>query len=250
MRHSLEGKVALVTGAGSGIGRAVACAYAREGARVIVADRDSVGGEGTCELIISSGGEAIFNQADVTLDECHQELVATALQHYGGLHIACNNAGIGGAPVDVGDCPPEAWQKIIEVNLTGVFLAMHRQLPALVAGGGGAIVNVASVMGMVGFAGHAAYTAAKHGVVGLTRSAGLEYATRNVRVNAVGPAFIDTPMLRDLPEVHREALAALHPVGRLGQSEEVAELVLWLSSEKASFVTAAYYPVDGGFLAR
>ncbi len=250
MTALLKDKAALVSGAGSGIGRAVARLYASHGARVVVADRDKTSGEETCHLIVAAGGEAIFQQAEVTCDESHESLIATALGHYGGLHIACNSAGVGGQPADVGDCSVEDWQRIIDINLTGVFLAMRRQLPAMVANGGGAIVNMASIMAQAGFAGHAAYTASKHAVVGLTKSAGLEYARRNIRVNAVGPGFIETPLLRDLPDAERLALADLHPVGRLGQPDEVAELVLWLSSDKASFVTAGYYAVDGGYLAR
>lgn len=250
MKALLQNKVALVSGAGSGIGRAIALLYAQEGARVVVADRDSASGEQTCAQILAAGGEAIFQRAEATRDEDHLTLVEIAIQHYGGLHIACNNAGVGGSPADVADFSLEDWHRIIDVNLSGVFYAMRRQLPALLASGGGAIVNIASIMSQAGFGGHAAYTAAKHGVLGLTRSAGVEYATRGIRVNAVGPGFIETPLLLSLPAEQRQALAEQHPIGRLGQPGEVAELVAWLSSEKASFVTAAYYPVDGGYLAR
>ncbi len=244
--------VALVTGAASGIGRAIALAYARSGAKVVVSDTQREGGEQTVALARAAGGDALFVAADVSQAADCDALVARTLAHYGRLDMACNNAGIGGELAPTADYPVQAWNEVIAVNLTGVFLCMKAQIPALLAAGGGAIVNVASILGAVGFANAPAYTAAKHGVLGLTKAAALEYGAQGVRINAVGPAFIHTPMIERLESdpATQQALVAMHPIGRLGQPEEVAELVLWLSSRAASFVTGAYYPVDGGFLAR
>lgn len=249
----LKDKVALVTGAASGIGRAVALAYAREGAKVLVSDLHAAGGDETVALIRGAGGEAVFAAADVADPASGPALVQRAVQAFGRLDIACNNAGIGGAQAATADYPDDAWQQVIAVNLSGVFYGMKAQITQMLAQGqGGAIVNIASILGQVGFASAPAYTAAKHGVVGLTKAAGIEYGSRGVRVNAVGPAFIHTPMIAGLEAdpAGAQALRALHPIGRLGEPAEVAELVLWLSSPAASFVTAAYYPVDGGYLAR
>jgi NAD(P)-dependent dehydrogenase (short-subunit alcohol dehydrogenase family) len=248
----LQGKVSLVTGASSGIGRAIALAYAREGAKVVVSDVNVAGGEETVSLVREQGGDAIFVPADVSRAEDCQRLVERTLAHYGRLDAACNNAGIGGELGPTADYVDEAWQQVIGVNLSGVFYCMKHQIPAMLRHGGGAIVNMASILGQVGFAGAPAYVAAKHGVVGLTKTAALEYSAQGLRINAVGPAFIHTPMIAGLESdpANKQQLVSLHAVGRLGEPEEVAELVVWLSSERASFVTGAYYAVDGGYLAR
>ncbi|MDT4859811.1 2,5-dichloro-2,5-cyclohexadiene-1,4-diol dehydrogenase [compost metagenome] len=248
----LKKKVVLVTGAASGIGRAIALMAVREGACLVLSDISAEAGLETTALAQAQGGEAIFVAADVgNAEEC-QALVSQAMAHYGHLDVACNNAGVGGAAAPLADYPLDAWAQVINTNLNSVFYGMRAQIAAMLLNGGGAIVNVASVLGAVGFATASAYTAAKHGVVGLTRAAALDDASQGVRINAVGPGFIHTPMISGLeadPAAH-ESLVAAHPIGRLGQADEVAELVLWLASERASFVTGAYYPVDGGYLAR
>jgi NAD(P)-dependent dehydrogenase (short-subunit alcohol dehydrogenase family) len=247
----LEDRVALVTGAGSGIGRAIARQLAAEGASVVVSDLDEAGGAETVGAIQGNAGRAVFVRADASGAGDSEALVAAAVGEFGGLHVAVNNAGIGGPTAPVGEYPLEGWERVIAVNLSGVFYGMRYQIPAMLESGGGSIVNVASILGQVGFRNSCAYVAAKHGVVGLTRNAALEYGTRKIRVNAVGPGFIQTPLIENnMTSESRAALVGLHPIGRLGESQEVAELVTWLSSEKASFVTGGYYAVDGGYLAQ
>lgn len=251
---SMTDKVALVTGAAAGIGRAVALTLAREGARVMVSDLDEEGGQESVRLIEKAGGEAAFVRTDVSKPEDCEAMVRATVESLGGLHCAVNNAGIGGEQQPTADYPVEEWQRVIGINLSGVFYCMKSQIPRMLEreGGGGAIVNIASILGQVGFANAPAYVAAKHGVVGLTKNAALEYSASGVRVNAVGPAFIRTAMIEALEEDEavKAQLVAQHPIGRLGEAQEVAELVAWLCSDKASFVTGSYYAVDGGYLAR
>jgi NAD(P)-dependent dehydrogenase (short-subunit alcohol dehydrogenase family) len=248
----LNNKVGLVTGAGSGIGRAIALLMAREGARTTLADVDSAGGEETARMVTELGGQAQFIACDVSQPAQSQMLVERTVARYGRLDVACNNAGIGGPTAALVDYPLEGWAKVLDINLSGVFFGMQQQIAAMLKTGGGAIVNTASVLGAVGLPGSPAYTAAKHGVVGLTQVAAIEYGRQGIRVNAVGPGFISTPMVKrmeDDPAILANLIAA-HPIGRLGRPEEVAEMVVWLASDRASFVTGAYLPVDGGYLAR
>jgi len=243
----LENKVAIITGGASGIGKAIVKLFVKEGAKVIVADLNEEIGKKTVEEL---GSNALFVKADTSSPEDNKKLVDAAIENFGALHIAVNNAGIGGPTAEIGEYPLDGWKKVIDINLNGVFYGMHYQLPEIEKVGG-SIINMASILGQVGFAKSAAYVAAKHGVVGLTKSAGWEYGTRGVRINAIGPGFISTPLIDDsLDKATLDYLASQHAMQRLGTPKEVAELALWLASDKSSFVTGSYYPVDGGYLAK
>jgi NAD(P)-dependent dehydrogenase (short-subunit alcohol dehydrogenase family) len=250
---SMRGKTALVTGAASGIGRATALAFAREGARVVVSDRDGRGGEETVALIHNAEGDAVFVRADVSVNADVEALIARAVDAYGGLDYAFNNAGIEGSMASTAACTEADWDRIMAVNLKGTWLCMKHEIPRMVDRNGGVIVNCSSIAGLVGFATAPAYTASKHGVIGLTRAAAIEQAKTGVRINAVCPGVIQTPMIDraigDDP-AKRSAYRALEPVGRFGTPEEVASAVLWLCSDGASFVTGVALPVDGGWVAQ
>jgi len=250
MEPTIAGKTALVTGGASGIGKAIALLYAQEGANVLVSDIDVEQGQTVAEQISSMGVKGHFVRADVGDPAQCEQLVTEATTQFGRLDIACNNAGIGGELNTTADYSLEGWQKIININLNSVFYCMKYELQAMQQQGNGVIVNMASILGAVGTPNSPGYVAAKHAVIGLTQTAALEYAPQGIRINAVGPGYIETPLLSALPDDQKQMLVALHPLGRLGRAGEVAELVLWLSSDKASFVTGSYYPVDGGYLAR
>ena len=248
-----KGKVALVTGAASGIGRESAFAFARAGAKVVCADVTVDAGEETVKMIKDKGGDAFFVKCDVAQEAEVKALIAAAVQHYGRLDFAHNNAGIEGAMGYCAECTEENWDRTIAINLKGVFLCCKYEIPEFLKVGGGAIVNTASVAGLVGFAGLPAYVASKHGVAGLTKTLALEYAKENIRCNAVCPGVIHTPMIDRLTGDDPEALAAftaLEPVGRLGEPSEIADVVVYLCSDQASFVDGIAMPVDGAFVAQ
>ena len=249
----LDGKVALVTGGSSGIGQATAQIFAREGAKVVVADVLVEGGEETVRLIKAAGGDAIFVKTDVSRPAEVEAMVKRAVETYGCLDCAFNNAGIEGALQPTSEYDEAMWDRVISINLKGVWLCMKYEIPQMLKQGSGAIVNTASAAGLVGVQGLSAYTAAKHGVNGLTKTAALEYAKSGIRINSVCPGGVDTPMVRRVfgnnPQF-AEAAAAVEPVGRLAQPAEIGEAVVWLCSEAASFVTGLPMAVDGGMIAQ
>ena len=250
---TMRGKTALVTGGASGIGRATALAFAREGACVVVSDRDGQGGEETVALIHRAEGDAVFIRADISADAEVEALVARAVAAYSGLDYAFNNAGIEGTMATTAACTEANFDEIIKVNLKGTWLCMRHEIPRMVDRNHGVIVNCSSIAGLVGFEAAPAYTASKHGVIGLTRTAALELAKTGVRVNAVCPGVIQTPMIDRATGSDPAKLAgyaAMEPIGRVGTPDEVASAVVWLCSDSASFVTGIALPVDGGWVAR
>jgi NAD(P)-dependent dehydrogenase (short-subunit alcohol dehydrogenase family) len=250
-QYDYDNKVAIVTGGGSGIGEATALTFARSGAKVVVADFDQEGGNRVAETIQAQGGEAKFVAVDVSKSDEVEAMVKTTVAAYGGLHVAVNNAGIGGAQAPTGEYPIDSWRQVIDVNLSGVFYGMRYEIPAMLESGGGSIVNMASILGSVGFANSPAYVAAKHGVVGMTKTAAIEYSAKGIRVNSVGPGFNATPLLeKNLDEPTLAVIATMHPIQRLGTAQEVADLVAFLCSDAAAFCTGGYYLVDGGYTAQ
>ena len=253
MTDSFKDKVALVTGGSSGIGRATSLAFARQGARVAIADREPTGAAETARMIEEIGGTATVFEIDVTKAEDVASLIDRIVQSYGRLDCAFNNAGIGGEVAKTADYPEEEWDRIIDVNLKGVWLCMKYEIPVMEKQGSGAIVNTASIYGLAGAAGYIAYNAAKHGVVGITRTAALEYATAGIRINAVCPGYIRTPMTQPgidaNPDLERKMVSQT-PMARLGKPEEIAGAVVWLCSDAASFVTGHTMTPDGGYMAQ
>lgn len=248
--RDMAGKVALVTGAASGIGAASAVQLSAAGATVVCADLDIDGARSTAQQIVASGGAAEAVGLDVSDDESVTSAVDFVVDKYGRVDIAVNSAGITGpARTDLLSTTTDAWRRVLDVNLTGVFFCLRAEIAAMTRCGGGSIVNIASILGLVGRTDQSAYVAAKHGVIGVTRAAALEYADRGVRVNAVCPGYIDTAMIAQMPSEARAQVTGLHPIGRLGTSDEVAEMVTFLASDRAKFVTGGHYSVDGGYTA-
>jgi NAD(P)-dependent dehydrogenase (short-subunit alcohol dehydrogenase family) len=250
MSPQFEGKTAVVTGGGSGIGKAAAVALAADGANVVVNDLKEEVAQGVVDEITQAGGTAIAVAGDVGNADAVKAMVDAAVSTYGALHLAFNNAGIGGPLGSLTEIDIAGYQKLMDVNLHSVFYSMYYEIPAMLKAGGGSIVNMSSILGVVGEATAIPYVAAKHGVSGMTKATALQYANQGIRVNSVHPGYIQTPLLGNMPAEAQEGLVSLHPIGRLGKSEEVAEVVLFLLSDRASFVTGAQYLVDGAYTAR
>ena len=251
MNKDFSDKTAIVTGAGSGIGAAIARELADRGALVVVADLEQEAAERISGEIKEAGGKARAFTGDASNAETVEAMVDFAVKEGGALHLAVNNAGIGGPSEMTADYPLDGWHRVIDVNLHGVFYCMKYQIAAMLKAGGGSIVNMSSILGSVGFANACAYVSAKHALVGLTKTAAMEYAAQGVRINAVGPAFIDTPLLsKNLEPEVIDQLADLHPIGRLGTPDEVSALTCFLLSDRAGFITGSYHLVDGGYTTR
>lgn len=241
------GKVAVITGGASGIGKACAVALARGGARVVIADLDEEASARAVTNISESGGEAAAFRVDVTVPQEVEAMVAFAVERFGGLDLAVNNAGINGQSAPIGEYSLESWHRVIDVDLNGLFYSLRYEIPAMLERGGGSIVNLSSVLGTVGATNLSAYIAAKHGVNGLTKAAALDYARKGIRVNCVAPSFVETPLLGELGKVTRAAFSQMQPMRRIGQPEEVASLVTFLLSDAAAYITGSVYAIDGGY---
>jgi NAD(P)-dependent dehydrogenase (short-subunit alcohol dehydrogenase family) len=253
MQHDYSGKVAVVTGGGSGIGQATALAFASAGASVVVADLDAAALDDTVRTIKDSGGEGVGVPSDVSRASDVERMVASAVDTYGGLDVAFNNAGIEARPLPIAEVTEEEWDRVQAVNAKGVWLSMKYEIPAMLARGGGAIVNASSILGLYGSSNGSLYSSTKHAVAGLTRCAALDYAAAGIRVNATSPGMIETPLMERTAvnmAVPPEAFHGMHPLGRMGRAPEVADAVLWLCSDAASFVTGVVLPVDGGYSAQ
>lgn len=247
--QNLKNKVCFVTGAGSGIGKAIALMYAEQGAKVVVSDINDEHGQAVVKEIENAGGTAMYVKANTAHAEEVEALVAKTVEKYGRLDIACNNAGISGTQSPGAELSIADWKNIIDINLNGVFYGCKYATEQMLKNGGGAIVNIGSIHSITAVPNAVGYATSKHAVLGLTRNFGIEYASKNIRVNAVGPGYIDTPLLSNLPEEAHQMLISKHPIGRLGTAEEVARLVLFLSLDSSTFINGGYYAIDGGYTA-